>query len=103
MSKTNHGNHAYRQLAKRRLAQAKANGEPCWICGRPIDYDLPPRTRWSPVADHLDPPSLGHPLAPTLNRLAPAHMACNSSRGNGTKPMKMRLPRRRRTRPPSAW
>lgn len=76
---------AWRKLAKRRLAIASMNEEPCHLCGDVIDYTLPGGTRWSATADHLDPPSLGHPLVPPLDRVAPAHHSCNSSRGNGTK------------------
>jgi len=76
---------AWRKLAKHRLAIASTNSEPCHLCGGVIDYTLPAGARWSPTADHLDPPSLGHPWVPTLDRVAPAHHSCNSSRGNGTK------------------
>lgn len=101
--KTNHSDSRYRRLALQCIAIGRANGSPCAICGYPINYDAEPRTRWSPTAHHLDPPSLGHPVVPTLDRLAPAHMACNSSYGNGTKPMKMRVRVRKRLRKSGAW
>ena len=56
----------------------------CAICGRPLNPDAPPRTKWSSSVDHIDPLSRGgDPLA--LDRLRPAHYGCNSRRGDGTK------------------
>ena len=80
----------WRKLRVKRLTVAKANGEPCWICGQAIDYDSPPGTPGSPTVDHLDPRAHGHPVLAPLHRLAPAHSYCNSSRGDGTKPRRAR-------------
>ena len=72
-----------------RLARQRASqGEPCWICGKPIDTrppskgGPPPRSRWAFSADHLIPRSKGGPT--NLTNVAPAHYGCNSSRGNRT-------------------
>ncbi|MDR1266596.1 MAG: HNH endonuclease [Propionibacteriaceae bacterium] len=51
----------------------------CWICGRAIDYTLPPRHTMGFTADHVEPRSLGGDL---YGELRPAHRACNSRRGN---------------------
>ena len=32
---------------------------PCWLCGQPINYTAPPRTRWSFTVDHAQPISKG--------------------------------------------
>jgi hypothetical protein len=53
-----------------------ARGEPCWLCGRPIDLTLPARTPWSFSAHHIV--QLAHGGAPTdPHNLAPAHLHCN--------------------------
>lgn len=60
-------------------------GEPCRLCGRPINLALPARTRWSFSVDHLVPLSAGgDPLNPA--NLAPAHLGCNAARGARTTP-----------------
>lgn len=72
--------HAYRQLRTKQ----RNKGLPCWLCGLPIDYHAPPRTRWSFTLDHVIPRSLGgDPLSEANSRSA--HYSCNSSRGNGTR------------------
>lgn len=61
-------------------------GSLCWLCGAPIDFAAPARSSRSPSAHHLDPVSLGgHQLGP----MKPAHLGCNASYGNGTKPSRM--------------
>jgi 5-methylcytosine-specific restriction endonuclease McrA len=66
-------------------------GSVCWLCHKPIPGPVPmPGGRFS--VDHVIPDSLegGHDIA----NLRPAHLACNSSRGN--RPRKsVPLPRRR--------
>lgn len=75
-------------------ARIKARGEPCAICGRPIDYTLgmitDPRTgRRRPhpmsfVVDEILPVSQGgSPTDPANTR--PAHWICNARRGDGTR------------------
>ena len=72
----------------------KAIGDPCHICGHPIDYSLgmveDPRTGklrphpMSFVVDEIVPVSLGgDPLDFANTR--PAHWICNARRGNGTR------------------
>lgn len=76
-------------------ARIAAQGAPCAICGRPIDYALgmvtDPRTgRRRPhpasfVIDEIVPVSRGgDPLDPANVR--PAHWICNARRGDGARP-----------------
>lgn len=80
------------------LRRRAAAGEPCWICGRPIDTrpesegGPPARSRWSFSVDHLTPRSKGG--TSTLANSAPAHYGCNSRRGDGPKRRKTWRPRR---------
>ncbi len=66
--------------AKRLRAQVRAEGAPCHICGRDIDYNahhLDPR---SFQVDHLWQVALGGPAYDPVN-CASAHRACNRRRG----------------------
>jgi hypothetical protein len=80
------GHRTNRAQARRRIAIAKANGEPCCRCGQPIDYDL----QWDkhhpppgyPTADHLHPVMLGGSELVSMEMLGPAHLACNSRHGS---------------------
>ena len=68
--------------ARRKLRRwLKAQGLPCHLCGRPIDYDLPARDPWAFEVDEIRPVSLGgDPYDPA--NVAPAHRICNQRRGN---------------------
>lgn len=73
---------------RRCVAQVRAwvrdHGEPCWLCGHPIDLGLDSRHPHSFTVDHAIPLSLGG--APRdLGNLRPAHRFCNLSRGSATK------------------
>lgn len=78
----------------------RRNQTPCWLCGEPINWDLPYRDPLTGLVnsdfgtlDHLDPISLGGaPHDP--QRSAPAHMGCNSKRGNGTRRVALPVSRR---------
>ena len=70
----------WQRLAARVLAEETT----CWLCGMPIDFDAPPRTRWSPSVDHVLPRSLGGDPFDRSN-LRAAHYGHNSQRGNGTR------------------
>ena len=89
-------NPRYSNGARRRSIRARwrAIGDPCHICGRPIDYSLgmvtDPRTgRRKPhpmsfVVDEIVPVSQGgDPLDFANTR--PAHWICNARRGDGTR------------------
>ena len=56
-------------------------GRPCAICGRPIDYSLPPGDPWSFEVDEIVPVSKGGSPYDTAN-LQPAHRRCNIWRSN---------------------
>jgi 5-methylcytosine-specific restriction endonuclease McrA len=64
-----------------RCKALRAQGGACWICGNPIDRNLPYTHRESWTADHVTPRSKGGAL---LGELRPAHRHCNSRRGNRT-------------------
>lgn len=73
-------NGARRDALRRRV---RAMGLPCHICGKPIDYDLPPGDPMAYELDELVPVSRGgDPLDP--DNVAPAHRICNQKRGNRT-------------------
>jgi len=82
VSKTGDPIRSYRwqQLAKRVLAEEKI----CWLCGLPIDFDAPPRSRWSPSVDHVIPWTQGGSIYDRSN-LRAAHFSHNASKGDGTK------------------
>lgn len=57
-------------------------GAVCWLCHRPIDLDAPRRGPLGLSVDHVIPRSKGGTNA--LDNLRPAHLHCNSKRGNRT-------------------
>lgn len=71
---------------KKRVTKAKADArrDPrlavCWLCGKPIDLDLPARHRMGFTLDHLVPVGRGGDVA---GEAKPAHLSCNASRGDG--------------------
>lgn len=70
--------YAYRQKTKTLRRHVQRTGQPCWLCGNPIDLDLPPTHPQAFTADHINALGNGGKL---LGELKPAHRACNSSRG----------------------
>ena len=71
-------------------ARLRAERQPCWICGAPIDYDADPRSRWSFSVDHVIPVSRGG----DASLVQPAHHGCNSRRGNRLDTERSRASRR---------
>ena len=62
-------------------ARLKAQGLPCAICGRPIDYSLPAGDPMSFEMDEIVPVSRGgSPIDP--GNVQPAHRICNQRKGN---------------------
>ena len=55
-------------------------GNSCTLCGSPIRLDLPRRHPDGPSVEHLRPRSKGG--SDDLPNLRPAHLRCNSARGN---------------------
>jgi 5-methylcytosine-specific restriction endonuclease McrA len=69
--------HRWRRLH----AALKLQRRPCWLCGQPIDYGLDWPDTGSFSVDH-DPPLSVYPAgAEDPAHLRPAHLGCNSSRG----------------------
>lgn len=76
------------RLCKRRVA----GGEPCGICGRPIDLSAPQyvtrpdgkriKAPWTMEVDHIIPLARGGAL--TSDNVQPAHRACNLRKGGGS-------------------
>ena len=68
--------------ARRKVrAWLKAQGRPCHICGRAIDYSLPAGHPMSFEVDEIVPVSKGGSAIDRSN-VAPAHRICNERRGN---------------------
>ena len=71
-----------RRMAWNRDYKARAV---CHICGKPIDYFVPPSsTPDSYEPDHLIPVHLRPDLELDLQNIAPSHRHCNRARGDGT-------------------
>lgn len=68
--------------ARRKVrAWLKAQGRPCAICGRAIDYELPAGDPMSFEVDEIVPVSRGgSPIDP--GNVQPAHRICNQRKGN---------------------
>lgn len=71
---------AVRERARRRIAQQVKAGEPCHLCGRPIDLTVRYPDPEAFTVDHVVPTSLGGSDA--LETLRPAHNRCNRQRSN---------------------
>lgn len=73
----------YANGAARRKVRAwlKAQGRPCHICGRTIDYSLPAGHPMSFEVDEIVPVSKGGSPIDRSN-VAPAHRICNERRGD---------------------
>jgi 5-methylcytosine-specific restriction endonuclease McrA len=63
----------------------------CELCGAPIDFEAPPRTRRAPSVDHIVPLHAGGAELPVLDELRLAHVSCNSQRGARTRWLAPRL------------
>ena len=62
-------------------ARVAAEGRPCHLCGKEIDYSLPAGHPMAYELDELVPVSLGGDPYDYAN-VAPAHRTCNQRRGN---------------------
>ena len=54
----------------------------CWICQRPVRFDVAPRTRFSPSVDHESELDRGLVDVCDTRYWRLAHFGCNSTRGN---------------------
>ena len=70
--------------AHRRNRQQWANTQDlrCWLCGDPINPDLPRADPMHYQLDHIKPVSTHPELANDPANTRPAHAQCNNSRGN---------------------
>lgn len=68
--------------ARRKLrARIKAQGLPCALCGKAIDYSLPAGHPYSFELDEIVPVSLGGSPIDSSN-VQPAHRVCNQIKSN---------------------
>lgn len=88
----NRNGHARRKLRN----YVRSLGLPCAICGRPIDYSLPPGHPMGYELDEICPVALGGDPLDKRN-VQPAHRICNERKGasvenasKGAKPATMR-------------
>ncbi|WP_416241890.1 HNH endonuclease signature motif containing protein [Eggerthella lenta] len=89
-----YGNGARRRAVRRWLA---SRGDPCGICGKPIDYSLPAGHPMSFEVDEIFPVSKGGSPYEKENVQA-AHRICNQRKGNrvaARAPLNLPLPRSR--------
>lgn len=88
------GNRAYARTEYRKKAAAlrrhvARTGEPCWICGQPIDLTLPARHAMAFTADHVEPLARGGAVC---GEIRPAHRRCNSRRNARAAPETITAP-----------
>ncbi|QLF84048.1 HNH endonuclease [Gordonia phage Upyo] len=72
----------YTRLAKRYRSKCEVVKAPCWICGQPIDYTIPPGNTDAFEVDHFHPVTTHPHLFEEPANFRPSHKGCNSSRGN---------------------
>lgn len=93
------GSAAWRRVRRQAFERDRALGEPCWICGRPIDYSLGlSRRSGTPFAyepDHYLDVSRHPELEYELGNLRAAHSKCNRSRGKRAGTHELGVPSRR--------
>jgi hypothetical protein len=70
---------ALRAEFRRKCRNASA---PCWLCGKAIDYDLPPDHPDCFNVDHAIAKSKRPDLAEDMANFRPSHKVCNERRGN---------------------
>lgn len=73
----------YKTTRRTFRAQCAAANAPCWLCGRPINYDLPDASH--PDAfnlDHAHPLTQRPDLAEDPANYRPSHATCNYRRGD---------------------
>ncbi|MBF0809178.1 HNH endonuclease [Rothia nasimurium] len=93
-TQTRYNNRTYLKHTAALKAHVKRTGEPCWLCGKPIDLELPSTHPMSFTADHVDAIANGGKL---LGELRPAHRSCNSARGRKRTREQIKPPKTSRT------
>lgn len=71
---------AIRDRARKRIAARVRAGEPCALCGQPIDLSIRYPHPEAFTVDHITPTS--HGGNDHIDGLRPSHAACNRARGN---------------------
>lgn len=71
---------AGRRVQRLRAAAVAIHGTTCCLCGQPIDLSLPWPDPMSLSVDHHRPKSKGG--NDVVSNLLPAHLTCNTARGN---------------------
>jgi 5-methylcytosine-specific restriction endonuclease McrA len=69
-----------------------AQGRPCWLCGQPIDYQLPRDHPMAFTIDHIKTKHERPDLIWEPSNHAPAHALCNKKRGTGPPPRSLGQP-----------
>ncbi|WCZ36986.1 hypothetical protein [Corynebacterium heidelbergense] len=71
----------YKQTVARERRRLERNPEHavCWLCGEPINMQLPPHHERAFTLDHIVPIARGGDLH---GETKPAHRNCNAARGN---------------------
>jgi hypothetical protein len=85
----------YKRLRSAFRRECRRAGRPCWLCGQPLDYELPSDDPWSFSLDHVKPVSTHRDEAEDIHLFRPAHRRCNLSRGNRLPPLGLGRPSRR--------
>lgn len=73
-----HQQHRHRLAHAAELCQTHPELAVCWLCGNPIDMQLPPHHPNAFTLDHIIPLARGGNLH---GETKPAHRTCNSQRG----------------------
>ena len=71
----------YKALRAEFRRKCRSNNAPCWLCSRPIDYDLPREHGECFNLDHAIPKSVRADLAEDPANFRPSHKVCNERRG----------------------
>ena len=65
------------------------DGERCWLCNYPLDFDADPNSAKAPTVEHLEPKALGGTDA--LPNLVLCHKHCNAHLRDHPKPRKLQM------------
>jgi HNH endonuclease len=80
-SRRAHGR-AWTKHVARLMPELRARADDCCeLCGEPIDWEAPPRSRRSVSVDHIIPLHAGGQQLPPVEELRLAHVSCNARRG----------------------
>lgn len=71
----------YKTLRAEFRRKCRATNKPCWLCGKPIDYELPHTHPESFSVDHAIPVSVRPDLAEDPKAFRASHSLCNTRRG----------------------